>query len=208
MARIHIIFHSLHGHTWRMAEAIAQGAREVAGSEALLFQVPETLPHEVLEKMHAVEARQAFAHIPVARPEQLADADAIVFGTPTRYGSSTAQMQTFLDATGSLWAKGALIGKVGSVFTSTATQHGGQETTILGFSTFFFHQGMVIVGCPYAAQGLMTLDEISGGSPYGAGTIAGGKGERQPTENELGIARFQGKHVAQIASALAVAHAG
>jgi NAD(P)H dehydrogenase (quinone) len=201
--KIHIIFYSTYGHVWKMAEAIAEGARSVEGAEVGVFQVPETLPAEVLGKMHATEAKQAFAHVPIAKVDQLVEADAIIFGTPTRYGSTAAQMQTFLDATGGLWSKGALIGKVGSVFTSTATQHGGQESTLLSFSSFFYHQGMVIVGCPYSAQELLTLDEISGGSPYGAGTIAGSRGERQPSENEKKIARFQGRHVAGIAARLA-----
>lgn len=201
--RIQIIFHSLYGHTWKLAEAIAEGARAMPGAEVKLFQVAETLPAEVLDKMHATAAKQAFAHIPLASPAQLTEADAIIFGLPTRYGSVTAQMQAFIDQTGQLWAKGALIGKVGSMFTSTATQHGGHEATLLGFSTFFYHMGMVIVGCPYAAQGLTAMNEITGGSPYGAGTIAGPTGERQPTANELGIARFQGQHVAGIAAKLA-----
>jgi NAD(P)H dehydrogenase (quinone) len=203
MAIIHVVFYSMYGHVWKLAEAIAEGARAAPGAQVQLFQVAETLPAAVLEKMHAQDAKRPFAHLPFAQPEQLAAADAIIFGVPTRYGSSCAQMQTFLDATGSLWASGALIGKVGSVFTSTATQHGGQETTILSFSTFFYHQGMVIVGCPYAAKELLDLGAISGGSPYGAGTIAGSKGERQPTANELAIARFQGRHVAGIAGKLA-----
>jgi NAD(P)H dehydrogenase (quinone) len=198
-ASIHVIFYSMYGHVWKMAEAIAEGARSAGGAAVEVFQVPETLPDHVLAKMQAADAKKAFAHVPIADVGRLADADAIVFGTPTRYGSSCAQMQAFLDATGQLWTSGALIGKVGSAFTSTATQHGGQETTIISFSSFFYHQGMVIVGCPYAARELLTLDEISGGSPYGAGTIAGGRGERQPSANELAIARFQGRHLADIA---------
>jgi NAD(P)H dehydrogenase (quinone) len=200
---IHIIFYSMYGHVWQLAESIAEGARSVADAEVGLFQVAETLPPPVLEKMHAVEAKKAFAHIPVATVDRLAGADALVFGTPTRFGSACAQMQAFFDATGGLWGSGALIGKVGSVFTSTASQHGGQESTILSVATFLYHQGMVIVGCPYAAGELLNLDAISGGSPYGAGTIAGPKGERQVTENERKIARFQGRHVAGIASRLA-----
>ena len=202
MAKVHVIFHSLYGHVYRLAEAIAEGAREIAGTDAQVFQVAETLPTEVLEKMGAVEPRKAFAKIPVADPKQLADADAIVLGTPTRYGAATAEMRAFLDATGGQWASGALIGKVGSAFTSTASQHGGQETTLLTISTFFYHQGMVIVGVPYSTQELLNLTEISGGTPYGASTIAGPRGERQPTGNELAIARAQGRHVAQIASKL------
>jgi NAD(P)H dehydrogenase (quinone) len=200
---VHVIFYSTYGHVWRLAESVAEGARQVTGVTVGLFQVAETLPPSVLEKMHATEARKAFAHVPTASVDQLADADAVIIGTPTRYGSACAQMQAFFDATGSLWGSGALIGKVGSAFTSTASQHGGQESTILSVSTFFFHQGMVIVGCPYAAQELLALDAISGGSPYGAGTIAGPKGERQLTANEEKIARFQGRHVADIAARLA-----
>jgi NAD(P)H dehydrogenase (quinone) len=199
---IHIIFYSMYGHVWKLAEGIAEGARTVADAKVGLFQVAETLPQAVLEKMHAVEPKQAFAHIPVASVEQLTQADAIIFGTPTRFGSACAQMQSFFDATGGLWGSGALIGKVGSVFTSTASQHGGQESTILSVATFLYHQGMVIVGCPYAAGELLNLDGISGGSPYGAGTIAGPKGERHVTDNERKIARFQGRHVAEVAARL------
>src|ERR1043165_5830142 len=186
---VQVIFSSVYGHLWTMAETIAEGARSVAGAHVSVLQVPETLSPEILAKMGATEAKKAFAHVPVATVDGLANADAIILGSPTRYGSVTGQMQAFLDATGGLWAKGALIGKVGSMFTSTATQHGGQETTLLSLSTFLYHQGMVIVGCPYAAQEQMTLTEISGGSPYGATTIAGGKGERQPGEKGTKNAR-------------------
>lgn len=202
---IQVIFSSIYGHLWTIAETIAEGARAVPGTNVSVLQVPETLSPDILAKMGATEAKKAFAHIPVATTEGLASADAIIFGAPTRFGSVCAQMQSFLDATGGLWAKGALIGKVGSMFTSTATQHGGQEATLLSLSTFFYHQGMVIVGCPYAAAEQMTLAEISGGSPYGATTIAGGRGERQPSENEKKIARYQGGHVARIAAKLAKA---
>ena len=202
-AKVHVIFYSTYGHVYRLADAIAQGAREVAGTEATVMQVAETLPPEVLEKMGAAQARQAFAHVPIADPKRLAEADAIVLGSPTRYGAATAQMRAFLDATGGLWASGALIGKVGSAFTSTASQHGGQETTLLAMSTFFFHQGMVIAGVPYSSKELVNLSEITGGTPYGASAIAGTRGERQVTENELAIARAQGRHVATIASKLA-----
>jgi NAD(P)H dehydrogenase (quinone) len=202
-AKVQVIFYSTYGHVWRLAEAVAEGARAVAGTDVQVLQVAETLPEEVLAKMGAVEARKAFAHVPVADPKRLAEADAIILGTPTRYGSATAQLRAFLDATGQLWASGALIGKVGSAFTSTASQHGGQETTLLTLSTFFFHQGMVIAGVPYSAQELLTLSEVSGGSPYGASTVAGSRGERQPSANELAIARAQGRHVAQIAVKLA-----
>jgi NAD(P)H dehydrogenase (quinone) len=201
-AKVHVIFYSMYGHVWRLAEAIVEGAREVNGTDVQLFQVAETLPVEVLEKMGAVQAKQAFAHVPVADPKRLAEADAIILGTPTRYGSATAQMRAFLDATGQLWAAGALIGKVGSAFTSTASQHGGQETTLLTLSTFFFHQGMVIAGVPYSSQELLNMSELSGGTPYGASTVAGPRGERHPSANELAIAQAQGRHVAQIASKL------
>ena len=199
MAKVHVIFYSTYGHVYRLAEAIAEGAREVEGVEAEVFQVAETLPAEVLQKMGAVEARKAFGHVPVADPKRLTEADAIVLGSPTRYGSAAAQMRAFLDATGGLWASGALIGKVGSAFTSTASQHGGQETTLLAMSTFFFHMGMAIVGVPYSSQELVYLDDVSGGTPYGASTIAGPRGERQPTANEIAIARAQGRHVAGFA---------
>jgi NAD(P)H dehydrogenase (quinone) len=200
--RVQVIFHSLYTHVYQLAEAVAAGAREVSDTEVLLAQVAETLPHEILEKMGAVEAKKVFGHVPVADPHALADADAIILGAPTRYGAATAQMQAFLDATGGHWVKGALIGKVGSAFTSTASQHGGQETTLIHMHTFFYHQGMVVSGVPYAAQELLNLDEISGGTPYGASTVAGPRGERTPTANELAIARFQGRHVAQLAAKL------
>lgn len=200
--KIQIVFHSLYSHVYQLAEAIAEGAKGIKDSEVTVCQVPETLSADILAKMGATDAKKAFAHIPVADPHQLADADAIILGSPTRYGAATAQMQAFLDATGGLWSKGALIGKAGSAFTSTASQHGGQETTLVHMHTFFYHQGMVVVGVPYSAKELVNLDEISGGSPYGASTIAGPRGERTPTANELAIARFQGQHVAQIASKL------
>jgi NAD(P)H dehydrogenase (quinone) len=201
--RVLVVFYSMYGHVYRMAEAIAEGVREVKGAEAILRRVPETLPQEVLQKMGAVEPQKAFAHVPVCTVAELADADAILFGTPTRFGNMCGQMRQFLDATGRLWTKGALVGKVGSVFTSSGTQHGGQESTILTFHVTLLHQGMVVVGLPYAFQGQSRIDEITGGSPYGASTIAGGKGERMPSENELAAARFQGKHVASIAAKLA-----
>ena len=201
--KVFIVFYSMYGHIYNMAEAVAQGAREVGGVDVELRRVPETLPQDVLDKMGAVEAQKAFAHVPVATVDELASAAAIIFGTPTRFGNMTGQMRQFLDATGQLWAKGALVGKVGSVFTSTATQHGGQESTLLSFHTNLLHHGMVVVGLPYAFQGQMRTDELTGGSPYGASTIAGGRGERMPSENELAGARFQGKHVAAIAKKLA-----
>lgn len=201
--KVQVIFYSTYGHVYRLAEGIAEGAREIAGADVQILQVAETLPAEVLEKMHATEARKAFAHIPLADPKKLAEADAIILGSPTRFGSAAAQMRAFQDATGGLWSSGALIGKVGSAFTSTASQHGGQETTLLAMSTFFFHQGMVVAGVPYSAQELVNLSEISGGSPYGASAIAGPRGEREVTANELAVARAQGRHVATIASKLA-----
>jgi NAD(P)H dehydrogenase (quinone) len=203
MAKVHIIFYSTYGHVWRLAEAIAEGARSVPGTQVEVFQVRETLPAEVLEKMGATQARKSFAHVPFADPGRLNEPDAIILGSPTRYGSVTAQMRAFLDNTGQHWMKGSLIGKVGSGFTSTASQHGGQETTLLALATFFFHQGMVITGVPYSSQELLHMAEMTGGSPYGAGTVAGPKGERQPSANELAIARAQGKHVAEIAGKLA-----
>ena len=201
--KVQVIFYSTYGHVYRLAEAVAEGAREVAGADVQVLRVPETLPADVLAKMGATEAKKAFAHVPVADPNRLAEADAIIFGIPTRYGLVVSQMQAFIDRTGGLWASGKLIGKVGSIFTSTASQHGGQETTIVHASTFLYHQGMVIVGCPYSAKGLLTLDEITGGSPYGAGTIAGDRGQRLPSANELEIARFQGRHVTEIAKKIA-----
>jgi NAD(P)H dehydrogenase (quinone) len=200
---VQVIFYSTYGHVWKLAEAVAEGARAVAGTDVKLLRVAETLPADVLAKMGATEAQKAFAHVPVADPKNLSVAHAIILGTPTRYGLVTAQMQAFLDATGGHWVSGALIGRVGSGFTSTASQHGGQETTLLGLSTFFFHMGMVIAGVPYSAQELLKLDEMSGGTPYGASTIAGPKGERQPSANELAVARAQGRHVATIAVKLA-----
>jgi NAD(P)H dehydrogenase (quinone) len=186
-----------------MAEAEAEGARSVEGAEVKLFRVAETLPVEVLEKMHAVEGVKSFAHLPVVTPADLVDADAVIFGTPTRFGNMSAEMRAFLDSTGGLWMKDALVGKVGSVFVSTGTQHGGQESTILSFHTTLLHLGMVIVGMPYSEKRQMTLEEITGGSPYGASTIAAPDGSRLPSENELAMARFQGAHVAAIAKRLA-----
>jgi NAD(P)H dehydrogenase (quinone) len=200
--KVQVIFYSTYGHVYRLAEAVAAGAREVAGTEVEVMQVAETLSEEILQKMGAVEAKKAFAHVPVADPKRLAEADAIVLGSPTRFGSVTAQMRAFLDATGSLWGAGALIGKVGSGFSSTASQHGGQETTLLSLSTFFFHQGMVICGVPYSEPGLTKMSEMSGGTPYGATAIAGPKGERAVSENELAVARAQGRHVAKAAGAM------
>jgi len=200
--KVLVLFYSTYGHIHRLAKAVVEGAQEVPGVEVVLKRVPETLPAEVIKAMGATEAQKAFADVPVATVEDLADAGAVIFGTPTRFGNMTGQMRQFLDATGGLWAQGKLIGKVGSVFTSSATQHGGQESTILSFHTTLLHHGMVIVGLPYSFQGQMRSDEITGGSPYGASTIAGAKGERMPSDNELAAAKFQGKHVAQIAKKL------
>jgi NAD(P)H dehydrogenase (quinone) len=200
--KVLIVYYSTYGHVHKMAEAIAEGVQQVDGAEAIMRRVPETLSDEILEKMGAVEAQQAFAKVPICTVEELASADAVIFGTPTRFGNMCGQMRQFLDATGQLWAQGSLVGKVGSVFTSSATQHGGQESTILSFHISLLHHGFVIVGLPYAFQGQMKIDEVTGGSPYGASTIAGGSGERMPSENELDGARFQGKNVAEIAKKL------
>jgi NAD(P)H dehydrogenase (quinone) len=201
--KILIVYYSMYGHVHRMAEAVADGAREVRGTEVEMRRVPETLPDEVLKKMGAFEAQKAFAHVPICTVDELAAADAIIFGTPTRFGNMSGQMRQFLDATGRLWKVGALVGKVGSVFTSSANQHGGQESTILSFHITLLHHGMIIAGLPYTFEGQMRIDEITGGSPYGASTIAGNSGERMPSENELAAARFQGKYVTLIASRLA-----
>lgn len=200
--KVKIVFYSMYGHVYRMAEAVAAGAREVEGVEVGLLQVPELIPDEVLAKSGAKKAREAFAHIPVARVNDLVDADAIIFGTPTRFGNMCAQMRNFLDQTGGIFAKNALVGKVGSVFTSSNTQHGGQETTIITFYITLLHHGMVIVGLPYSESRQSTMDEITGGSPYGVSTICGADGSRMPSENELAMARFQGRHVATIAKKL------
>jgi NAD(P)H dehydrogenase (quinone) len=200
--KIQVVFYSMYGHVYGMAEAVADGAREAGDTEVSLWQVQELVPDDILEKSGAKAARAAFAHVPIAKPAQLSEADAIIFGTPTRFGNMAAQMRNFLDQTGSLWLNGALVGKVGSVFASTATQHGGQETTIASFHYTLLHQGMIIVGVPYLEQRLLNMGEITGGTPYGATTLAGADGTRRPSENELAIARFQGRHVAQITKAL------
>ncbi|HBG14206.1 MAG TPA: NAD(P)H:quinone oxidoreductase [Synergistaceae bacterium] len=200
--RILVLFYSTYGHVYAMAEAAAEGAREIPGAIVDIKRVPETLPREVLQKMGALEAQKAFAHIPEATPEDLENADAILFGTPTRFGNMAAQMKNFLDATGGLWQKGALVGKVGGVFTSSSTQHGGQESTILSFHITLLHHGMVVAGLPYAFAGQTDNSAIVGGSPYGASTIAGGAGERKPSDTDLAGARFQGKYAALLASAL------
>jgi NAD(P)H dehydrogenase (quinone) len=198
MAKVLVLYYSSYGHIETMAGAVAEGARS-AGASVDIKRVPELVSAEVAKASHFKTDQAA----PVATVDELAGYDAIVIGTPTRFGNMAGQMKSFLDQTGGLWFTGKLIGKVGSVFTSTATQHGGQESTILSTHTVLLHHGMVIVGLPYSFQGQMKLDEVTGGSPYGASTIAGGDGSRQPTENELAGARFQGKHVAEIAAKLA-----
>lgn len=200
--KVQVVFYSAYGHVYRMAEAVADGASKVAGVDVSLWQVPELMPEEALLKSGAKQARALFSKVPLAVPAQLVEADAILFGTPTRFGMMAAQMRNFLDQTGSLWAKGALVGKVGSVFGSTGTQHGGQETTLTSFHATLLHHGMIVVGVPYSCQELVNMGEITGGTPYGATTIAGGDGSRQPSANELAIARFQGRHVAEIARRL------
>lgn len=199
MSKILVLYYSTYGHIDAMAQAVAEGAREVLGTEVSVKRVPETMSAEALKKMGA-NTDQSEA---VASPDELANYDAILFGTPTRFGNMCGQMRTFLDQTGPLWAKGALIGKLGSVFTSTGTQHGGQESTILSFHITLLHHGMVLVGLPYSEQRQTGIDEIKGGSPYGASTIAGSDGERRPSEQERGMARFQGHHVASLAARLA-----
>ena len=198
MAKVLVLYHSIYGHIEAMANAVAEGAREVSGATVEIKRVPETIPEEQFRALGGKVNQAA----PIAAPEELANYDAIVFGTGTRFGNMTGQMRTFLDQTGALWLSGALVGKVGSVFSSSATQHGGQESTILTFHVTLLHQGMIVVGLPYSEQRQMGLDEIKGGSPYGASTIAGGKGERMPSAQELDMARFQGQHVTQIATKL------
>ncbi len=202
MAKVLVVFYSMYGHIYRMALSVAEGAKEVKGTTVDLKRVPETLPQEILGKMHALDAQKAISHIPVCKVEELPSYDAIIFGTPTRFGNMCGQMRAFLDATGQLWAQNALVGKVGSVFTSSATQHGGQESTILSFHYTLLHQGMIVVGLPYSFKGQTGVSEITGCSPYGASTIAGGDGSRMPSTNELAGASYQGKHVAMIASKL------
>src|SRR5215470_7769774 len=199
MTKILVLYYSSYGHIETMAYAVAEGARAVADTDVIVKRVPETVPPDVAKASHFKLDQPA----PIATLAELADYDAIIFGVPTRYGNMAGQMRTFIDQTGSLWMKGALIGKVGSVFASSATQHGGQETTIISTHFSLLHHGMVIVGLPYSCQEQMTLSEITGGSPYGASTIAGGDGSRQPSDNELKMARFQGRHVAEIAGKLA-----
>lgn len=199
MPKILVLYYSAYGHIETMAGAIAEGARAVKGAEVTIKRVPELVSEEVAKKSGMKLDQKA----PIATVDELPNYDAIIFGTPTRFGNMTAQMRNFLDQTGGLWGKGALIGKVGSVFASTGTQHGGQETTITSFHTTLLHQGMVIVGLPYSAPGLVNMAEITGGTPYGATTLAGPDGSRKPSQNELELARFQGRHVAEIAAKLA-----
>ncbi|MGW8161700.1 MAG: NAD(P)H:quinone oxidoreductase [Desulfobulbales bacterium] len=196
--KILIPFYSLYGHVYRMAQAVVEGVEAVTGAEAVLRKVPETLAPEVIEQMGATAAQQSMADVPICTVDELGEADAIIFGTPTRFGNMCGQMRQFLDATGKLWVSGALVGKVGSVFTSSNTQHGGQETTIISFHLTLFHLGMIIVGLPYSFEGQRRMDEITGCSPYGASTIAGRQGDRQPSANELDGAFYQGRHVAAI----------
>ncbi len=198
MSKVLVLYYSSYGHIETMAGAVAEGVRE-AGAEAVIKRVPELVPEEIARKS-GIKLDQA---APIATVDELPEYDAIIFGTPTRFGNMTAQMRNFLDQTGGLWARGALVGKVGSVFTSTATQHGGQESTILTFIPTLMHHGMVVVGLPYAFAGQTGLEEIKGGSPYGASTITGGDGSRMPSAVELEGARYQGRHVAQIAAKLA-----
>ena len=195
MTKILVLYYSMYGHVETMAGAVAEGARSVEGAEVIIKRVPDLVPEEVARKAGAKLDQTAS----IATVDELPKYDAIIFGTPTRFGNMCAQMRNFLDQTGRLWLSGGLAGKVASVFTSTATQHGGQETTSTSFHSTLLHQGMIIVGVPYTCQELLNMDEITGGSPYGAGTLAGGDGSRQPSENELKIARFQGRHVAEIA---------
>ncbi|AIO43492.1 MULTISPECIES: NAD(P)H:quinone oxidoreductase [Burkholderia] len=199
MAKVLVLYYSSYGHVETMAQHIVEGAKSVPGVEVTLKRVPETIPVDQARAI-GVKVDQA---APVATVDELADYDAIIFGTPTRFGNMAGQMRTFLDQTGGLWMKGALVGKIGSVFASTGTQHGGQETTITSFHTTLLHHGMVIVGVPYACSGLVNMNEITGGTPYGATTLAGADGSRQPSANELDIARYQGKHVAELANKLA-----
>lgn len=198
MAKTLVLYYSAWGHIERMAQAVAEGARSVAGTEVTIKRVPELVREDIARKSGMKLDQKA----PIATIDELADYDAVIFGTPTRFGNMTAQMRNFLDQAGGLWSKGALVGKVASVFTSTGTQHGGQETTITSFHSTLLHLGMIIVGLPYSFAGLTRMDQVSGGSPYGATTIAGADGSRQPSENELEGARFQGRHVAGIAARL------
>lgn len=198
-----VVYYSMYGHIHAMARQVMAGANSVEGVQAELRRVPETLPPEVLEKMGAVESLKAQKDVPLCTVDELGGADAVIFGTPTRFGNMCGQMKQFLDATGKLWQSGALVGKAGSVFASSNTQHGGQESTILSFHIVLLHLGMVVVGLPYSFPGQMEIGMISGCSPYGASTIAGPDGSLSPNANEIAGARFQGEHVARIAVKLA-----
>lgn len=198
MPRVLVVYYSLYGHVETMANSVAEGAKSVAGTEVDIRRVPDLIPEDVARRVGAKLDQAA----PLASVEELSQYDAIIFGTPTRFGNMCSQMRNFLDQTGRIWMAGGLVGKIGSVFVSTGTQHGGQETTITSFHSTLLHHGMIIVGVPYSCQALVNMNEITGGSPYGAGALAGGDGKRQPSENELVIARFQGKHVAEIANRL------
>jgi NAD(P)H dehydrogenase (quinone) len=200
-----VVYSSMYGHIRIMAQAAVEAANEIPGVKAQLYRVPETLSDEILAKMGALEAAKAQADVPLATPEVLEAADAVLFGTPTRFGNMTGQMRQFLDSTGGLWARGALVGKPAGVFTSSGTQHGGQESTILTFIPTLLHQGMVVVGLPYSFAGQMGVDEIVGGSPYGASTIAGPDGSRMPSARDLDGVRFQARHLAGIALKLRAA---
>lgn len=196
--KVLVLYYSTWGHVETLAESVAEGARAVANAEVAIKRVPELMPAETLAQIHAKTDQPA----PVAEPAELADYDAILFGTPTRFGNMAAQMRNFLDQTGGLWQKGALVGKVGSVFVSTGSQHGGQETTITSFHTTLLHHGMIIVGVPYSCPELTIMDQVAGGTPYGATTLAGADGSRAVSEIERAIARYQGHHVAEIAARL------
>lgn len=197
-AKIQIIFYSMYGHIFKMSEAVLAGAKSVPGVEVELFRVKELVPEEILIKSGAQAAQKTFEHIPVIEPSSLKEADGYLFGTPTRFGNMCAQMRNFLDQLGGLWVKDTFVGRVASVYASTGTQHGGQETTISSFHTTLFHLGMIVVGLPYSEKRMTTMQEITGGTPYGATTLAGNDGKRTPSENELAMARFQGKYTAEI----------
>ena len=198
MPKILVLYHSTYGHIEAMAEAVAEGARQVEGAVVDIKRVPETVPEDLARKSGYKMDQAA----PIASPDELGDYDAVIIGAGTRFGTSASQMRSFLDQTGGLWFKGGLVGRVGSAFTSSATQHGGNETTLIGMVQTLLHHGMVVVGLPYAWAGQMTLDEITGGTPYGASTITGGDGSRMPSANELEGARFQGRYVAETAAKL------
>jgi NAD(P)H dehydrogenase (quinone) len=200
--KINVIFHSIHGHIYKLALAEAEGAKSVEGVEVKIYRVPETLSREILEKMKAVESVESFSYLPVADLKTLSEADGLIFGTPTRFGMMTSQMRNYLDSTGSLWSKAILVGKPATVFTSTSTQHGGQEAAILSFHTTLLHHGMILLGLPYVHSEMFEVEKVSGGGPYGASTLTGSDGRRQPSEAELKLAFEQGKYLATIASRL------